>query len=487
MATSRRHELPGLNAEDLVRELQTAQLGDERRNGRLLQLMEQLASNPSSSFASMCSSEAELEALYRFMRNVNIDWQQVLEPHIEMSCARAREAGQVLALHDTSTVRVADDAQLDSYIQTGKRGFFAHMSLLIDGNDARRPLGVVSAELMTRRKSQRRTKTKKGRAMSGAETSKLQDRESLRWQRAVEETQHRLQGVDIIHVMDREGDNYELLSKLCQTNCDFVIRQCKDRRARMSDAESELWEKLEQVLQQAADTKLTRQVVVGKRKAKTAPGADKASPARAMRSAHLRLACGTVELKKPNYLPMSAGYPPSLTVQVVRVYEPRPPKGQTPIEWVLLTSLPVQHPEDVERVVDIYRQRWLIEEFFKALKTGCGYGRRRLTNPQSIFNSFAIFVPVAWKALAIRRLADGSGQPVHRVLDAAELAVLRAKARDARKPLSHKPTAEQVLALVARMGGHRKSSGPPGWLTLMRGTEKLQTLAEGWRIARGEM
>jgi len=477
--------LGSVDAADLVREMQSVDLGDARRSARFLKLLQQMAENPSASFASMCQSEAELEALYRLLRNDAVEWQGILQPHIDSTCERAKACGDVLAVHDTSTFRVAANAQLDSYVQTGKPGFFAHVSLIVDQSDFRRPLGVGAVEIIQRRKGQKRTQ-KNGRPMSGAETAKLEGREFERWWRAVEEVERRLSDANVVHVMDREADSYELLAKLHNAGAKYVIRCCKDRRARASGNELFEWSKVRELLEQARHTRLKREVQLSPRKAKTAPGANKASPARRGRSASLRIAHQQIEVKAPRYL-LNTEHPPSLTLSLVRVYEPEPPSGETPIEWVLLTNLPASRAAEVERVVDIYRQRWLIEELFKALKTGCGYRTRKLVNAQSILNSFATLLPIAFKALAVRHLAQDAQAPASLVLDEAELAVVKAKASATRLPISKDPTASEVLAIVARLGGHRKSSGAPGWLTLLRGSEKIQNMAEGWRLARAEM
>ena len=477
----------GPSTEELLEEMGGVELGDKRRNERLFEIIRQLASSPSSSFSKASETEAQLEGMYRFFRNSHVMWENILEPHIEKTFERARHAKRVLAIHDTSTFRVSNDAELESYIQTGKRGFFAHASMLVDME--RRPLGIASIEVLTREKKQNRTK-KNGRCLGGNMTRLIKDREFLRWGRAVNRIGTRMEGVDVIHVMDRETDSYELLNMLHQTGQSFVIRWCKNRRARLPQEQKEQWSKCRELFEQASALTVGREVCISKRKTKTAPDAKKANPARRKRKAQLQLSSCEIEFQKPHYLPESEGFDPTLRVNLVRAVEPKPPETENPIEWVLLTNLPVNKAADVEEVVDIYRARWLIEEFFKALKTGCGYRTRRLTNVQSIFNSFATLTPIAVKALALRRAADSQNEidpkSLGRVLELEELAVLKAKARKMGRPLSNKPKIDEVLALVARLGGHRKSSGPPGWITLMRGLEKLQNLAEGWALAQGK-
>jgi len=476
--------IPDLDPQDLVEEMQSLDLGDTRRSARMLQAIAAMAQAPSGSLASMTESEADLEAMYRLFRNPKYTWEDVLRPHIHCTMQRARGA-RVIAVHDTSSFRVEDDADLGSYLNTGKQGFLAHVSLLIEEGGVNVPLGVAGVELLMRPKEQRRTKTQAGRKMSGSATSKLQGREFLRWWRGVESVNNRIEQVEeLTHVMDRECDSYELLSQMVQSGSRFVVRMCKNRNARRAD-EDDPWEALRTVLEQAERTRIVREVQLSKRVAKTAPGANRAAPPRETRLATLEMAHVRIELKKPRYLSESDGWPATLPINVVRVYEPQCPEDQEPVEWILLTNLPTDAESSVERVVDTYRLRWLIEEYFKVHKTGCGYRTRRLTNPQSILNTFAACVPIAWKALALRHLAQDAQQPAERVLSASELQVLQAKAKSMGLTLPPAPTAAEALATVAQIGGHRRSKGPPGWMIIARGLEKLHNLAEGWALARG--
>ena len=75
-----------------------------------------------------------------------------------------------------------------------------------------------------------------------------------------------------------------------------------------------------------------------------------------------------VRLKRPSHAEKEL--PGQLAINVVHVRETDAPNGQEPIDWTLLTTEPVETDEQISRVVDFYRSRWLIEEYFKALKTG---------------------------------------------------------------------------------------------------------------------
>jgi len=56
---------------------------------------------------------------------------------------------------------------------------------------------------------------------------------------------------------------------------------------------------------------------------------------------------------------------------VIHAVERNPPKGIEPVEWILLTSLRVDSFQDALQNLEYYEKRWLIEEWHKALKTGC--------------------------------------------------------------------------------------------------------------------
>lgn len=92
----------------------------------------------------------------------------------------------------------------------------------------------------------------------------------------------------------------------------------------------------------------------------------------------------------------AAHLPASLSLQVVEVREIDPPDGEMPVVWRLVTTEPVDTEEQVAAVVDSYRQRWLIEEFFKVVKTGCRFQRLQLESLRALLIELAIETAVAW-------------------------------------------------------------------------------------------
>jgi hypothetical protein len=169
-------------------------------------------------------------------------------------------------------------------------------------------------------------------------------------------------------------------------------------------------------------------------------------------------------------------------MNVVRVWEPAPPPGEQPVEWVLLTSDPIGTAEQILRIVDRYRARWTIEEYFKALKTGCAYEARQLEDHQSLANALAVFAPIACTLLDLRSEARRFPEaPADLVLTKSQIEVLRTLGR---MPLPEEPTQRDALLAVAALGGHIKWNGEPGWLTLSRGYTDLLMLTAGWEAAK---
>src|SRR5262249_43470914 len=147
-----------------------------------------------------------------------------------------------------------------------------------------------------------------------------------------------------------------------------------------------------------------------------------------------------------------------------------------PVEWRLFTTESVDTQQQVEDIVDAYRARWVIEEYFKALKTGCNYEQSQLETFHSLENLLAIYVPIAWQLLALRSSArDQPLRPAREILSSTQITALRLITQGNVTPAD--PTVGDVFGVIAELGAHIKSNGPPGWQVLARGFEKLR-LAE---------
>jgi hypothetical protein len=463
-------ELDEATVARIAQEFAKLDLGDPRRTQRVVSLVTAMARRPDQSLPSVLGDEASLEGAYRLFNNEHVDYDDLLAEHRDRTVDRAKAAGGVLVLHDTTTCTFehADPRDI-GYLPTGKAGLFAHVCLVVDAQRHRRPLGVLHVEPIWRtRKSGRGSRVKH---VGGKEAARWTNRESERWMRGVEECHEQLDGCPAIHVMDREGDKYELLAAMREQGQRFVVRLRGDRRL---SAEND--GQLLLALLQNQPLLLEREVHVTRRKAPTAPRSRQLTPERPARDATLSVSCAAVALRRPNSLPNTLAS--QVHVNAVHVREMNPPEGQAPIDWTLLTSEPIDTSENVERIIDVYRYRWLIEELFKALKTGCLYEQRLFEGRHALLNLLATSLPIAVELLWMRaRVTDDPLAPALDVVTSDQLQALRhLKSR----PLPKNPTAADVLLAIAALGGHLKRNGAPGWQTLQRGYQRLLDFSAGW-------
>jgi hypothetical protein len=169
---------------------------------------------------------------------------------------------------------------------------------------------------------------------------------------------------------------------------------------------------------------------------------------------------------------------------VICVREIKAPPGVKPVEWILLTNVPVACLEDAEERIAWYECRWIIEEYHKALKTGCGVETLQFTTEGRLQPVIALLSVVALFLLNLRnasRCADAQERSATEVMPALYVNVLSLwRYKQRRKDL----TIHEFYYALARLGGHqnRKHDHPPGWLVLWRGWTKLQAMIEAASI-----
>lgn len=440
---------------------QRAELGDPRLVERAVGLAEALAQSPKETLPKIWSDGSTLLAGYRFLRNPRSDFTRLMEPQQHATRERALLARNVLVLHDTTDIVCpAAEPEEVGFLQTGQAGFYVHHALCVDAS-TQRPLGMLWSQLWGR--AQRST----GRKLSGPALAKQEERESDRWLEGVTEAALWSEGCEqVVHVMDREADFFRLFEHMEDIGAAFVVRLRHNRSITDGSVAEELV---------GAPVKLRRLVSISSRQPKTTPS--QMHIGRTAREVELSISAAVVELQPPTY--MRGSLP--MQVNVVQAVESHPPAGKKPISWVMATSLPVRTKADVARAIDIYRMRWLVEEFHKALKTGCMFEKRQLESFQSITSLLAICYPIACELLELRSSARDKTASASDFLRKSLIDCLRAHPKA--RPLVQNPTLEQALAVVAGLGGHIKHNGPPGWQTLASGYIELLAFERGWLAA----
>lgn len=453
---------------------------DSRLESRANFILSRLNQRPGAHFPKAFACYSELEGFYRFVNNSKVTPESLLNSVIHDSLNRAVLDTELLVIHDTTEVcphaKAKNISEFQPLTLNKQRGFLAHLSLLVEPcvtNQANgKILGAVGLELLTRDPKRIKKRIKKV----------TEPRESERWTKQALKTDELFKHKNsVIHVMDRESDAYDIIFKLQQTNTRFVIRLTHNRCLLTGDGFKRGGLKLFDALREQPP-KTTRSVQLSARKAHERQRKQKAHPPRAARTAKLEISAMTVVLKRGDRFPLSLGYPPGVKVNVVRVFEPHPPDGEVPVEWYLCTSDKIDSAEDLEKIVNIYKSRWIIEEFFKALKTGCNLERRLLESAEAWYRILILFLPIARNLYNLKLLSE------HTTLDEScdifsitQILVLKHLAKMQSKPMSSLGDAKRELA---RLGGHISYVGPPGWLVLSRGYLELVSLEYGWIAAR---
>lgn len=469
----------GVVAGDLAAEFMGESLGDARLDERLQRIVSLAAPEPSDSFPEQMVSVADREALYRFLTNPKVTMAGVLSGHLHQTHERVRAHPVIRIVHDTTTFHFAGARAGLGVLRGGATGFLGHVALAITADDTREPLGVLGVHPYIHQDAVAHQGMTPSQRVMATRAKPRAAKESARWeQMAIQVSAALPDGVCALHVMDQEADDYDVLAALHHAQLRYVIRAAPQRQT------IEAKQGVKDVLATQPAT-VFRTVPLTPRSPKTAVRTQGRHPARVERDATLHIRWGRITFGRREY---SDSTTPTLSVWAVHVGEPAPPPGDAPIEWMLLTSEPVQTVDDATAVVDHYRARWMIEEYFKALKTGCAFETRQLTTYAGLVRALAVFIPLAWRLLALRHLGRAVAPlPITHYFDHEQLLLLRRLLRQRRYALPPRPTMRDAMLGIAALGGHITNNGPPGWLVLGRGLTRFLDAEVGWLLARTEM
>ena len=443
-------------------------LGDSRRTERLIAAADAMCRHPGGTLPDKFPKPADLRAFYRLMNGATVTHEVLLRAHAdETRRLAAQTPGVVLVLHDATeldyTTKKSLEQQLGQIGQGTHRGYICHNSLavrlLTDPHGALIPetLGLLSQIL------HHRPRVKKNE--TGKEARERASRESRLWLRGVQACGAAPAQVQCVDVSDSLSDTFEYMAYEVAHQRQFVLRARENRR-------------LEEALN---GQEYLFEAVRSLRPAGTRPLTVSASPGRKARATTVHVAFTPLCLALPGK--KSGDYENApLHLWAVRVWEPNTPKDEEPLEWILLTNCPVMSLEQAFERIDWYELRWIIEEYHKGMKTGCGIETLQFEKITRLEPAIAVISAVATTLLRLRdaaRAPDAAQRPATDVVDRVYVEAL-ASCYPGR--LKGNATVLQFYMHVARLGGHqnRKADGFPGWLTLWRGWTKLESVVTGF-------
>jgi Transposase DNA-binding/Transposase Tn5 dimerisation domain len=461
----------------LTEETATCDFGDARLDKRYQKLLDRAVSKPSLSIPGKSRGRAELEATYRFLKNEKVTPAKILLTHRSASMERMRREEVVLIPQDTTQIDLTRKKEkVGGPLDEGYHwGVFAHVQLAMTVNKI--PLGVVGADIWARDPKEvgiaQAQKREKRRA------SPIEEKESVRWlqgYRAACQLAEELPDTQVVSIADSESDIYECFMEAGKA--DWIVRGCQDRA--LAEKAGLLRAKL-----LSAPLFSSWEIEVSRREAKTGNGRKRTLP-REARTAKVEARAMSVELRPPAR-PDGVKLP-VVSVNVVMVREISPPAGEEPIEWMLLTSLPIATVKQVELVVEYYCARWEIEIYFRTLKSGCGVEKLQLEKVERVQNCVALYLVVAWRVLyLLMKGREDPSVPCTEVFEESEWKAVYSLVHEKAKleDLETVPTLGEMIKWVASLGGYmgRKYDGPPGPKTFWIGHQRMYDLAAGWELA----
>lgn len=378
----------------------------------------------------------------------------------------ARAAGRdVVVIQDTSELALGGRrAKANGYGPVGKggalRGLLLHAVLAVDAGTGG-VLGLVDAKVWNRKGS--KAKPRRGR--------KTPQKESQRWLDGTSRAGEVLAAANsITGVSDRESDIYEHFARR-PSNVHLIVRACQNRQIETDreDPISLLFPHVDGLPEQ------------GRLKVKIP-----AAPGRKARVAELAVRFSRVVLCKPLH-GAAPDLPVTIALTMVDVRETSKPEDGKPVHWRLLTTHEVTSLGEARRIIDLYRMRWIIEEFFHTLKTaGFDIEAADIGDPQVMIKFVTAATVAAITVMQLVKARDGTtGQSLTDAFDPADQPILEAvsaqlEGKTAKQKNPHSRGSLAFAAwVIARLGGWTGYYGKPGPQVMRRGLDDFQRIKYG--------
>jgi hypothetical protein len=375
-----------------------------------------------------------------------------------------RAAGRhVVVAQDTSELILGSRRSRQHYGSVAKgnaAGLLLHAALAVEAG-TQALLGLVSMQVWNRGRGELAPRRKRATVA----------KESQRWIESAERAGEVLaMAASITMVSDRESDFYELFVQRPQ-NVELVVRACQNRRIEGSEEDPNL-------LFNFIDTRCE-----GDRFAMTIP----AAPGRRARDAEFAVRFAPVAVRRPLH-GADRKLPETVSMTLVDVREVSEPEDDSaPVHWRLLTTHAVATLKDARRVIDFYRTRWTIEEFFRTLKTaGFDIEEADISDPQAMINFVAA---AAVAAVTIKQLVQARDGNTDQILSDAfdpddqpilEAVSARLEGKTERQRNPH-PKGSLAFAawVIARLGGWTGYYGKPGPKVMRIGLAEFRAIKYG--------
>lgn len=451
-----------------IEETAEADLGDARLNKRLGNLLDILGTNPNKTIPAACNGWSETLAAYRFFDNELVTPEKILFPHKEASIKRIKKEAVVLIIQDTSEIDYShrDDIEgMGPLAFDSQQGFYLHPSIAV--TPERVCLGVVDGKMWSRTELGKRFKHR---------DKAIEEKESYRWVEGYEvanDIAKRCPQSLIVNVTDREGDIYELLMQPSLKKAAHWLVRATQNRALLKDATQKnlltdkLWEKVKKS-QKVGEIEFH------------VPATTERKARKVKQTIQFERVCLRPPKRKGIVLK-------PIEINAVLCTEKRPPKGEKPLQWLLLTSVGVETAERAIEIVQWYLCRWQIEVFFKILKTGCQIEELQFESFNRIANCLTVYMVIAWRILYLTMMGRHCPEiSSDLVFDEKEWKAVYAITQR-KSPPRVAPKLNVMIKMIASLGGHlgRKHDKYPGPQVMWIGIQRMRDFALAWEVFPG--
>lgn len=427
---------------------------DARHAKRLAALLTQLGEQPVSSIPHACHGWAETVAAYRFLDNPAVGCSEILSGHKAATLERIRSQEVALLVQDTSFLNygtLQPKVGMGTVKERLGEEYLLHTTVVF--TPERVNLGVLGAKLWQRPEEP---------VAHERARKPIEEKESYRWVEGYTlacEVQQMCAETVGVSMADCEGDIQEwfldAINRPVQERAEFLVRAKCNRRLAPGAAHGYLWEEV-----QAARP-------LGKLAFQLTRQADR--PARRVTLSVKALPVTFYGARRPG------GRLPPVQVWAIYALELKPPKGEEPLEWLLLTSVPVNDFAGAWLVMQWYRARWEIELFFRVLKQGCQIERLRLETEHRLLNALAIYLIIAWRIHTITMLGraypEASCEGVFALREWQMIYMMQYHS----PPPDQPPPLRATVRALAQWGGFlaRTGDGEPGIKSIWPGYQRL--------------
>ena len=401
----------------------------------------------------------------RFLANPKVTINRLIEGWSDRTAA-AVKGRHVLAIHDTSEFNFRTMPKRRRGLgEIGKgsgRGLLLHAMLALDAKTGG-CLGLVGGRIWTRR----------GRIKVAHQKRRTENKESHRWIATAEQGKAVLAAATQVTVIaDRESDIFAQWAKMPEPDFHLITRSMHDRRLTTGEG-------LYAAAERFAFT-AKRLVALPEREQK-----------RKARPAWLSLRFGKVELARPRNT-RDRNLPKSVSLTLVDVIERDCPTGTEAVHWRLLTTHEVTDAETAWQIVDWYKMRWTIEQFWRLLKLqGLRLEDSQIETAERLIKLTAIAAKAAVTTMQLVQARTApSSEPATLAFSQSEIAVLDKLSADVEgaTKLQKNPHRNASLKwaswIIAKLGGWDgyPSSKPPGPITFKHGLEEFHAMVAGWSL-----